>query len=97
MNFDLYPGEIHALIGENGAGKSTLIKILSGAQSADMGQVLLRGQEVVFHNPREAIDQGIATINQELMLSLRLKLKYSGLSLLMVCLTNGIGLSQTLT
>ena len=68
VDFELYPGEIHALIGENGAGKSTLIKILSGAQSADEGQILLREDDVTFHTPREALDAGIATINQELML-----------------------------
>jgi len=68
VEFDLYPGEIHALIGENGAGKSTLIKILCGALSADRGQIFLRGDEREFRSPREAIDAGIATINQELML-----------------------------
>lgn len=68
VDFDVRAGEIHALIGENGAGKSTLIKILSGAQSADEGCIILRGEEVVFRNPREALDAGIATINQELML-----------------------------
>jgi len=68
VDFEVYAGEIHALVGENGAGKSTLIKILSGAQSADKGQIILRGREVTFHNPREALDHGLATINQELML-----------------------------
>lgn len=68
VDFELYPGEIHALVGENGAGKSTLIKILSGALPADEGRIVLRGSEVTFRNPREALDNGIATINQELML-----------------------------
>lgn len=68
VDFELYAGEIHALVGENGAGKSTLIKILSGALPADEGRMILRGSEVAFRNPREAIDKGIATINQELML-----------------------------
>lgn len=68
VDFNVYAGEVHALIGENGAGKSTLIKILSGAQPADEGQIILRGQEMAFHNPREALNHGLATINQELML-----------------------------
>jgi ABC-type sugar transport system ATPase subunit len=68
VDFDMRAGEIHALVGENGAGKSTLIKILSGALQPDQGQIVLRGEKVVFHNPREALAAGIATINQELML-----------------------------
>ena len=68
VDLSVYPSSVHALIGENGAGKSTLIKILSGALQADVGRIILRGHEVTFHNPREAIRQGIATINQELML-----------------------------
>ncbi len=68
VDLNIYPGEVHALIGENGAGKSTLIKILSGAQLADKGKIILRGREIVFHNPWQALDEGISTINQELML-----------------------------
>lgn len=68
VDFEVYAGEVHALVGENGAGKSTLIKILSGAYAADAGRILFRGKEVEFHSPRDAIDAGIATINQELML-----------------------------
>jgi len=68
VNFEVNAGEVHALIGENGAGKSTLIKVLNGVYAADEGRIILRGDEVRFRNPREALDDGIATINQELML-----------------------------
>jgi rhamnose transport system ATP-binding protein len=59
-------GSIHALVGENGAGKSTLGKIISGAISPDSGRVLLNGQVVHFHSPREAIARGVVLIAQEL-------------------------------
>lgn len=68
VDFDLRPSEVHALVGKNGAGKSTLIKILSGAITPDEGEVRINGNVVHLHNPREAFKQGIATINQELML-----------------------------
>jgi ABC-type sugar transport system ATPase subunit len=59
---------IHALVGENGAGKSTLGKILSGVISPDHGEMLLSGEPVRFHSPREAIARGIVLIAQELSL-----------------------------
>jgi ABC-type sugar transport system ATPase subunit len=59
---------IHALVGENGAGKSTLGKILSGVISPDHGEMLLGGEPVRFHSPREAIARGIVLIAQELSL-----------------------------
>ena len=65
VSFDLYPGEVHSLIGENGAGKSTLIKIISGAITEYEGVIRLRGKEVRFKNPTEANEQKIATIYQE--------------------------------
>ncbi|MCY4022891.1 MAG: sugar ABC transporter ATP-binding protein [Anaerolineaceae bacterium] len=68
VQFDVRPGEVHALLGENGAGKSTLIKIISGVYSADTGDIFVEGQEVEFSNPREAQSRGIATIYQELLL-----------------------------
>ena len=59
-------GKIHALVGENGAGKSTLGKIIAGAHSADSGQMLLDGEPVRFHSPRDAIARGVILIAQEL-------------------------------
>lgn len=61
----LYPGEIHALLGENGAGKSTLLKTLAGVHQADGGSITLRGAEFVQGSTRSAIEQGIAVIYQE--------------------------------
>ena len=66
--FDLYPGEIHALVGENGAGKSTLMKVLAGIYSKDSGRLLYKGHEVEIPNPRTAQDLGISMIHQELNL-----------------------------
>ncbi|HKG27260.1 MAG TPA: sugar ABC transporter ATP-binding protein [Thermomicrobiales bacterium] len=66
VDFDLLPGEIHGLIGENGAGKSTLMKILSGVQAPDEGELTLRGEIVRFGSPAEAKARGIGMIFQEL-------------------------------
>ena len=65
VDFDLFPGEVHAIVGENGAGKSTLIKILCGAERRDGGEIYLYGDLVEDINPRKALDLGIATIYQE--------------------------------
>ena len=59
-------GSIHALVGENGAGKSTLGKIIAGAHAQDEGQILLGGEPVRFHSPRDAISRGVILIAQEL-------------------------------
>ncbi len=67
-NFDLRPGEIHALVGENGAGKSTLIKILTGVHRPDSGTIEIDGQPIEFHSPVEARHAGIAAIHQEFTL-----------------------------
>ncbi len=68
-DFDLYPGEITAVIGDNGAGKSTLIKALSGAVVPDHGQIFLEGKEVHFKRPDDARKAGIETVYQNLALS----------------------------
>ena len=68
VQFEVMPGEVHALLGENGAGKSTLIKIASGVYQPDDGQVLIEGNPVRFSSPRDAQSNGIATIYQELLL-----------------------------
>lgn len=61
----LYPGEVHALLGENGAGKSTLVKILGGIYRPDTGTFTLRGETVDLHSPAQAQRLGIAVIHQE--------------------------------
>ena len=68
-DFDLYPGEILAVIGDNGAGKSTLIKALCGAVVPDEGEIRLEGQPVHFTNPMQARDAGIETVYQTLAMS----------------------------
>jgi fructose transport system ATP-binding protein len=68
-DFDLYPGEILAVIGDNGAGKSSLIRALSGALVPDEGEVLLDGKPVVFRSPLDAQEAGIETVHQTLALS----------------------------
>ena len=65
VDFDIYPGEIHGLIGENGAGKSTLLKILAGVYQPKSGEILLRDKPVDIPNPHTATDLGIALIHQE--------------------------------
>lgn len=67
VSLDLYPGEIHALMGENGAGKSTLIKIMTGVYHADEGEMLLEGQPIRVSNSVDAQGYGIAAIYQEPM------------------------------
>ncbi|MBW7881748.1 MAG: sugar ABC transporter ATP-binding protein [Caldilineaceae bacterium] len=66
VDFDLYPGEVHALLGENGAGKSTLIKILNGDYTKDAGTIVIEGAPVAIDSPRAAEDLGIRMIYQEL-------------------------------
>jgi fructose transport system ATP-binding protein len=68
-DFDLYPGEILAVIGDNGAGKSSLIKAISGAVQPDEGEIELDGKPIRFSSPLEARDAGIETVYQNLALS----------------------------
>ncbi len=68
VDFEVRPGEIHALLGENGAGKSTLIKIVSGVYRPDAGEIRIDGEPVSFANPRDAQLRGIDTVYQELSL-----------------------------
>ena len=65
IDFEIYPGEVHGLIGENGAGKSTLIKILAGVHQPKGGEIILRDEVVQVPNPHAAVDMGIAMIHQE--------------------------------
>lgn len=67
VSLDLYPGEIHALMGENGAGKSTLIKIMTGIYHSDEGEMLLDGKPIRVSNSIDAQAYGIAAIYQEPM------------------------------
>jgi len=68
-DFELYPGEILAVIGDNGAGKSTLIKALCGAVIPDSGEIRLAGEVIHFRSPIDAREAGIETVYQNLALS----------------------------
>ncbi|HVG48186.1 MAG TPA: sugar ABC transporter ATP-binding protein [Rubellimicrobium sp.] len=67
MTLELFPGEVHAVVGENGAGKSTMIKIMTGVHQPSSGQVEVDGQAVVLSGPREARAKGVNAIYQEPM------------------------------
>ena len=66
VDFRMFPGEVHSLMGENGAGKSTLIKALTGALIPDAGTLILDGEARAFHSPHDAQDAGISTVYQEI-------------------------------
>ena len=68
VSITLRSGRLTALLGENGAGKSTLMNILSGLYQPDSGRIFVRGQEVHFRSPRDAIGMGIGMIHQNFML-----------------------------
>lgn len=70
VDFSLYKGEIHALMGENGAGKSTLVKVLTGVHPKDSGQINIAGieKEITIKSPQEAQNLGISTVYQEITL-----------------------------
>ena len=69
VSIDIFPGEVHALLGDNGAGKSTLIKTLSGVHPATSGEIIVEGKRVNFNSPRDASDAGIGTVYQDLALN----------------------------
>src|SRR4051812_24755222 len=68
IDLDLAPGQIHALLGENGAGKSTLMNSLYGLYRPDEGQLYIKGKEVRFSGPHDAIAAGIGMVHQHFML-----------------------------
>ncbi|MTK08605.1 MAG: sugar ABC transporter ATP-binding protein [Hungatella sp.] len=68
VDFELFPGEVHALLGENGAGKSTLIKVLGGIYIAEEGEIFIEGQNVVIDGVNTSHANGISIIHQELVL-----------------------------
>jgi fructose transport system ATP-binding protein len=68
-NFDLYAGEVLAVIGDNGAGKTSLIKAICGAVTPDEGEITLEGKSVHFKSPLDARNAGIETVYQNLALS----------------------------
>ncbi len=68
VDFEVFPAEVAALVGDNGAGKSTLIKIISGIYPADGGDIRFEGNPVTIHGPRDVTRLGIATVYQDLAL-----------------------------
>lgn len=69
VNLEVYPGEVHALLGDNGAGKSTLIKVLAGVHQPTEGQIFIEDQPTNFRTPRDASAAGIGTVYQDLALN----------------------------
>ena len=68
VSMEIYPGEVHALLGENGCGKSTLAKCIAGVHQPERGEIYFRGEAVNFRHPMEARASGVATIYQEFSL-----------------------------
>jgi D-xylose transport system ATP-binding protein len=68
VDFDAYPGEVTALVGDNGAGKSTMIKAVAGISAFDSGEVLYEGRPVTIHDPKQASGLGIEVVYQDLAL-----------------------------
>jgi ribose transport system ATP-binding protein len=66
VSFDLYDGEVHALLGENGAGKSTLINVIAGNHTVDEGKIFVAGEQVNTSDPHNSLKHGIAVVYQEL-------------------------------
>src|SRR6185312_7142824 len=65
VSLEVLPAEIHALVGENGAGKSTLVKIMTGAETADEGELVVLGEHLAQLTPEKARDRGIGAVYQE--------------------------------
>ncbi len=74
VELDIIAGEVVAICGDNGAGKSSLIKVISGAEEASSGTLQMRGRQVVFASPHDALHHGVATIYQDLALAPRLSI-----------------------
>ena len=68
VDFDVYPAEVVALVGDNGAGKSTLVKTIAGINIPDSGEILFEGHHVAIHGPRDPVALGISTVYQDLAL-----------------------------
>lgn len=68
VNLSLYPGEIHALLGENGAGKSTLMNVLTGIYKPNSGEIYFQGKKVSIKSPKQAVDMGIGMVHQHFRL-----------------------------
>jgi len=68
VDFEVFAGEVVALVGDNGAGKSTLVKAIAGTHQIDSGEILIDGKPVVFSSPTEASRRGIETVYQDLAL-----------------------------
>ena len=71
VSLEVQRGTVHALMGENGAGKSTLMKCLFGMYTKDGGRIYLEGKEINFRNSKEALDNGVAMVHQELNQALK--------------------------
>jgi simple sugar transport system ATP-binding protein len=68
VDFDLYPGEVHALLGENGAGKTTLMNVLYGLYTRDEGEIYVDGRRVEIRSPKDAIRLGVGMVHQQFKL-----------------------------
>lgn len=68
INLNIYPGEVHAILGENGAGKSTLMNILYGMYQPDGGVIKLNGETMDIHSSKDALNVGIGMVHQHFML-----------------------------
>ncbi len=69
VDFEIYPGEVVALLGDNGAGKSTLIKCIAGVYRPEQGRVFFKGEDITHHTPADVRNRGIETIYQDLALA----------------------------